>query len=614
LAEPGQGKTYLCRHLAAELVSRKSSPQVIPLFVEAAQWVTVPPNDQKSLWKIIVNSFRHFEAPIPWVQDCESDFLRATLKAGLFRIIFDGFDEYILKNPNSLSLGELASSTGARIVLTSRTSFWTSNLDPEEAKSFLEKSGAFPYKLEPFTREYARTYFSGRLTTASDKERAEKCFDALLSRAKNAEILGRGFVLDLIADIAEKGGKIQPTAGVSELLGLVTALCQREKLRQDLPFSDTEQIGFLKEIATESAQGELITDALLDLAIQQVCPSLDAPSRANAQEKLRSHPLLRRVEKAWYFAQEQVEVLLLADSFIHFPANRRRLFVSRMKITSGTQQDLISMTLDLMNEDGEEALLKNLKTLLSELDASRGVTAPSSGFIGPGVLRTAMALMAIEKVRPKGTVRRDRSALLHTLFGGERLTREVFTGVISGFDLTQTIFDSCEFDQVLWVNCKFSKSTRFSRCRFIGTGGVVRCEGFGNAEFTDIHGDPQAIAVINNERVKSGSRSYTIDDLRNDFESVLHKFVGRTGAGLSTVEARHLTRGVIAYSRYRDEILDELQRTVIQHHSISGLAEGGFNVRENSVEAMKFFANNNTYIGPIRQAFDALKESLRIAR
>jgi Cdc6-like AAA superfamily ATPase len=102
LAEPGQGKTHLCRYLVAELAKTGITRQFVPLMVDSSQWDRMALDDQRSIWKTIVNSFRHFDSPIPWLEGHEDEFLRVALKAGLFRIIFDGLDEYLLRNRESV--------------------------------------------------------------------------------------------------------------------------------------------------------------------------------------------------------------------------------------------------------------------------------------------------------------------------------------------------------------------------------------------------------------------------------------------------------------------------------------------------------------------------------
>jgi hypothetical protein len=78
------------------------------------------------------------------VEGHEEEFLKITLGIDLFRIVFDGFDEFVLRNRGEVrpmevleTLASLARETGSRIVITSRNSFWNTNM-PEEARRFGE--------------------------------------------------------------------------------------------------------------------------------------------------------------------------------------------------------------------------------------------------------------------------------------------------------------------------------------------------------------------------------------------------------------------------------------------------------------------------------------------
>lgn len=145
LAEPGQGKTYMSRHLVASL--SRGGAVTLPLMVDSSQWHALSLEDQLSLPVTITNSFRHFHATISWLDGHEDEFLHTTLKADLFRVVFDGFDEYVLRNRGIVTplevletLAELASSTGSRIIITSRTSFWHSILPEDELNAFVERT------------------------------------------------------------------------------------------------------------------------------------------------------------------------------------------------------------------------------------------------------------------------------------------------------------------------------------------------------------------------------------------------------------------------------------------------------------------------------------------
>src|ERR1035437_4526913 len=209
LAEPGQGKTDMSRYLVSHISD--VDKRLVPLMVDSSQWHTMSVEDQRSLAKTIAHSFRHFGATIGWLEGDEEEFLRATLKADGFRIVFDGFDEYILRNRGAVqpvevldALANLANATGTRIVITSRTSFWNTNVPEADVESFISRTGSFVFKILPFDLEHAKDYFKRRLSDPEKTSAAIKMYEIL--RPKNEAFIGRGFVLSLLADLAQQGG------------------------------------------------------------------------------------------------------------------------------------------------------------------------------------------------------------------------------------------------------------------------------------------------------------------------------------------------------------------------------------------------------------------------
>jgi hypothetical protein len=202
LAEPGQGKTYRSRYLVSRI--SEVDKGLVPLMVDSSQWHTMPIEDQRSLSKTIAHSFRHFGATIGWLEGHEDDFLRAILKADLFRIVFDGFDEYILRNMGMVqplevleTLADLAKATGTRIVITSRTSFWNTNLPEAEVEAFIQRTGSLVFTILPFDFQHATNYFRHRFQDSTKVDHALHIYSAL--RQQNDDFVGRGFVLSLVA-------------------------------------------------------------------------------------------------------------------------------------------------------------------------------------------------------------------------------------------------------------------------------------------------------------------------------------------------------------------------------------------------------------------------------
>src|SRR5438105_4063511 len=195
LAEPGQGKTYMSRYLVSRI--SETDTELVPLMVDSSQWHTMSVEDQTSLPKTIAHSFRHFGAAIGWLEGHENDFLQATLRADVFRIVFDGFDEYILRNQGAVqplevldALAELARVTGTRIVITSRSSFWHTNLPDAEIEQFIKRTGSLVFTILPFDPQHARNYFERRLRQGERVQNALEIYDVL--RKRNKDFVGRG--------------------------------------------------------------------------------------------------------------------------------------------------------------------------------------------------------------------------------------------------------------------------------------------------------------------------------------------------------------------------------------------------------------------------------------
>ena len=78
LADPGQGKTYMCQRLIADLADAHGG--FVPVLIDSSQWERLADADLANLERTIANSFRHYEAPIRWVDGNEEAFLTVSLK------------------------------------------------------------------------------------------------------------------------------------------------------------------------------------------------------------------------------------------------------------------------------------------------------------------------------------------------------------------------------------------------------------------------------------------------------------------------------------------------------------------------------------------------------
>jgi hypothetical protein len=158
----------------------------------------------------------------------------------------------------------------------------------------------------------------------------------------------------------------------------------------------------------------------------------------------------------------------------------------------------------------------------------------------------------------------------------------------------------------------FDSQTKFNGCRFTG-GNVLSCDGFGVALWTDsCLFDREAMTVIDAERVRAGQRAYSEEDLKNDIGHLIRKFVPKEAAGFRTVEEPNLIKGAISHSAKRDEIVEQFKKDVLDVHTISGVSEVGFHVRQDAKEALLHFAANGTFSGVLSTLYSALKKKLGV--
>jgi hypothetical protein len=621
LAPPGQGKTYMCRHIVATLAKRR--PDVVPILIESLQWHNMSLTDLASLPKTIAHSFRHCEAPIGWIEGHEDVFLNLTLKADLFRIVFDGFDEYVLRNRGSLrpvevleALSDLATATASRIVLTCRTSFWDLNLPQADVEAFVEKKNFYLYEMLPFDNASARNYFRERFKADALVNEASSIYEML--RRENEEFVGRGFVLSLVADLVERGGSKSTLArgGKKAIQWVFEALCEREALRQQLPLSKDDQIDALTSFAADVATGDRPTTETLEYHIRVARPDLPPQEVSSCMIKLTSHPLIERAvgEEKWEFKQSQIAVVLLAVRLLNLDEDQLRTFVPKIHLDAGLFQDLVITIVSLVRAGiSSDAALIRISALVAVLRTIKLERTRPGNILSDGRrLGASIMLAGIESLLPKGTAHVDRTMCLRTMCRGGAVSDFVFSGTIARFDLTGVTFSGCMFDNVVWANCKFDETTCFDNCSFIGGMPPLHCEGFGVADFDKSQMDAGATAYINAAQIADGKRAYTVDNLRADIVALVSKFIAKGGWALKTVAERNLTKGTIGASRYKDEIVKAFKIGILEDHHVSGVSQKVWHVRESVEECVRFYASNNVFTGALAELYDDLRSDLSV--
>ena len=618
LADAGQGKTYMCDFLSSELITRKE--EVIPIYISAEQWHGMDLDDLASFSKTVIRSFRHFGHPISWAEGYEEQFLRVSLKAGLFKIVFDGFDEYVLRNQGRVTAQEalanivsLTELTGTDIVITSRTWFWESEFgaDTRDDDPFDR------YYLEPFDRQEAKQYFENRFQSETRrKQRAIEIFTSLLSDV-GQPFAGRGFVLGLVADLVADDSHTPPIADGS--IGWVLhGLCEREERRQALPINADQQLDTLTQFAIDTASGDPESEATIDFALHVCAETLDERTRKDCLRKMSAHPLIREmsgeIESRWEFTQPQVRILLLARYLISSAQDQKRKgalqrFSRAATLSEGDESDLSMMLIDLVctqSVDANRAIVTDLVEKFLAFEARPDDVAVNTRL---SRLASLMAVRAVDRCI-KSPSHAERTATWLEILGrrNRRVDRFILLGTLSRFDFRNLELIKCRLDKLSWANCEFDETTRFIDCHVEG-GSVNYCRGFGSTTWINETTDRTAAALISSAQIEAGRRRYSEEDLRADVRVLLDKFLTKSG-GLKTVAERHLVSGTIGRSKHRDDILEELKKKLLRPHHISGFSDKGYAVTDEAIDAFRFYQVNNVFVGPIKEAFERLRKKV----
>lgn len=632
LAEPGQGKTYTTQFLATELCKQNA----IPIFIHSPQWFEMKETDLTSIWKTIIHSFKYFESPIDWIEGAEREFLDVTLKAGLFRVIFDGFDEYVLWNGGKIdanevlrNLMELASISGSRILLTSRTSFWESNISPEILTN--HRTPPYIYNIIPFDHNHAKNYFQARFPDNNEAtKRAVEIYTLIRKAASDdtkSNLAGRGFIMNLIADLSStEAAGYSHINNLSAIPWIMEALCQREVKRQKLPIDAQQQLQVFRLFVEEISCGikpstRLLRDVVsitADNLTETQINNLVGDSRAK-YGSLQDHPLIQKIagKDEWEFKHEQILFNLLAEQISYYVDNKMReslkgLF-GRLKTGGSLLDDLATALVEQICALGGSETIKiklrdTIDSLISCCDSPKASAETNRSEL---ILATTIAFLALNRLCPLGRPQVERANEFMTYFPGQKLQDVHFRGTLSNMDFGDTVFTNCRFDNLIWAKCKFSENTIFNKCVFVG-GKIVHCEFFGKAKFNKCFLDSNSEAMVSAERIYAGERKYSKDDLRKDMEHILSKFYVKEGVGLRTVHEDNMSRGLISKSIHKEEIIEILNKTVIEKHTISGVSGYALNIRNEAREAVQNYINNGVFTGVLSDAFKELCNKLKL--
>ncbi len=624
LADPGQGKTYMTRELASRTIKHTA---FIPIYIHSEQWFHMQPSDLASLWKTIFHSFRYFDSPIGWIEGFEEEFLTVMLKAGLFRIIFDGFDEYILWNKGSIagtdaleSLHKLAEDTGSRILLTSRSTFWDTEI-ADRTEDDSELANIHTYKIKPFDINNAKIYFEKRFPS-KDKcyANAISIYTELLSKSKGSqaeEFVGRGFFLYLIYALVKEGEKIEYQQKKPIVLWAVKELITREIRRQRLPFKQEDHLALLCELAEytlgEKAIDDLDIESILKYKLELNQTDIDLLIGKRGENKpgvLKDNPLISK-ENGWGFQQEQVRFLFLGERLFEYsqPENIDYMekFLSKLGAKGSLLTEVATVVIDKVSNAGHDSALDDASKIIRSVQKANNQTK-ERGSAG-ALLATIIAGQMIGRIHPQGADRKDR-ALSYVNMYSAKLSNLYFIGPITSMDFKGSKFSECIFENTTFANCLFDQKTIFKNCTFSG-GRLEKNKGLGFGEFVDCSYDEEFKSLLEAEKISDGKRQFLKRDVQDVVGFIVRKFIPKEGVGIKTVNPSALKRGSMSHLQQYKVILDMVNKHIVISQNIKG-ATHVCCIRDSAKESVLQFASNGVFTGSLTAAINDATKKLGI--
>ncbi|MFZ2124558.1 MAG: NACHT domain-containing protein [Rhodoferax sp.] len=589
VADGGVGKTTLARVLCERLSSRGDN--AYPVLVESAMWRDVVQSNLQ-LKVIIERSITNRYENASRLASSEDTF-RALFRAGVFVLIFDGFDELCVHPGSTITpkqiLEELTELSKieedgfqSRIIITTRESYWQS-ISTEIDTTQLEI-----FKLRGFDNEKKKSYFQKRLKTSAGRDlafRLAKQVGGAIYKNSSPELdtadrpSGVPFILDLIARYIEDNAEVQVVNPyeADPLANLLEGICRRENVRQRLGIDPYKQLELFEELFREYE--DKITQSDLEIYAEIFCNVRDKET----VNRLTNHVFFVNAGPSLLAARYEVLRVYFVARFLSNGLTNSNGNESRKKIanllaaqSAGHTQVIEALVTQLQRHPRErliDAIKQAYEIVAEQKTSSERVSS------GIALSHIVMALIESQKTRA------DRTQELAALFGinltgnGFLFRGMSFSGTIGNLDLSNVTFQNCYFLNVSFNKCKFSQRSIFMNCEFNGSLAFTGCESAGDLQIADG-------SVLSKEAeyefslVHSGTarREVRISLAEDAAVRALRRFKSEFGFVVS--QARRMTNGFRPGNPYNEKIWDALLSAgIVERHRIAGVTEGGLNIR-----------------------------------
>lgn len=608
-AHASVGKTTVSRqllHNLANLARHSEKIQTIPVYVEAEHWKNLHLDSIDELWDVINNSLQFFSSEL----SIRKELFFHALRQGYISFIFDGFDELCGQRNSPLGsvtvlqqLANIASKSEARILVTTRTLYWDSEIQSPPANVSLVQLERFN---EDQAREYFSRYFDQDCKNQNNKlRRANEVYGRLVEDAAEGGIRTQFFNLPLcvamIAVYVESGGMpITPDNGSEIMENFLLNICMREIERKKLNTSPANQFLSFQEIA-------IMDDERINPEFE--FNMLEATNIHNEDiKKLVDHPFLQKIDEVKYrFSYEFLGP--------YFRALSIRKSFKDLEHNDSVPAALFRLINVMAREaDGKGYVFEQLNGLLSPedlTDVARATRTLSVASKKAASFLTHICRKLVERDQQYTTRTEKTEALFGGIFGTDFMrNKEIneweFYGVIDRLDFRSVNFHHCKFENVTFRNCIVDNRTVFQQCEFSGDLEIIRSlRGWGDVQINEDCRMNFPTNFFWGEILGTnlGSRE-------EQMQTILRHALGRFwhhGRIKLSMRLEDWRRGPLSRFKISGEILNIMKDVeLINEYPISGESGVGIEFDSSSLSDLKEYMDNQLLQGKIKEVFQIL--------
>lgn len=321
--EYGAGKSSLCQKLACDLATsflQDPNSSRIPILLNLREFIG------KLDIEAYITSFLDRECK---VANPKIDLFKKMNEAGIFLIIFDGFDEMAVKvdadtlESNLLEIEKLAVSPNSKVILTSRPEYFVSAREEEEAISpslnplLSRKTKYEPLKILPWDESQVEEFLQKRVPLIEGTKHTWTYYrDRIKNIGSLSDLSQRPVLLDMIVKtlpvlIANNASINLPNLYRTYLIGEI----KRQKVlkRRTFLISETDRLALLQLIAVDVYSGAIPAINYTD-ARNRIEQNINPPKvelEAHTRDFLTNSFLMRKGDE-YHFSHKSIMEYLIA--------------------------------------------------------------------------------------------------------------------------------------------------------------------------------------------------------------------------------------------------------------------------------------------------------------